>query len=59
MKKNIEKLMNSNPNEKTKSLMQRLFTHDFNVQEGDSIFLEELDLSGAGRSQNDNRTRPL
>lgn len=51
--------MNSNPNEKTKSLMQRLFTHDFNVQEGDSIFLEELDLSGAGGSQNDNRTRPL
>ena len=31
--------------------MERLFSHNFNVQEGDQIFLEEIDLSGAGANQ--------
>ena len=32
--------------------MERLFQHNFDVQEGDQIFLEEMDLSGAGPNQN-------
>ena len=31
--------------------MERLFSHNFNVQESDYIFLEEMDLSGAGANQ--------
>ena len=31
--------------------MERLFSHNFSVQEGDQIFLEEMDLSGAGANQ--------
>ena len=51
MTKNVEKLLASNPNQKTKELMERLFSHNFNVQESDYIFLEEMDLSGAGANQ--------
>ena len=32
--------------------MERLFQHNFDVKEGDQIFLEEIDLSGAGANQN-------
>ena len=35
--------------------MERLFQHNFDVQEGDQIFLEEMDLSGAGPNQNQER----
>ena len=31
--------------------MERLFSHNFSVQEGDQIFLEEMDFSGAGANQ--------
>ena len=35
--------------------MERLFQHNFDFQEGDQIFLEEMDLSGAGVNQNQER----
>ena len=51
MTKSVEKLLASNPNQKTKELIERLFSHNFSVEEVDQIFLEEMDLSSAGANQ--------